>query len=296
MLNFPQLSPGSVAQYPIRRNTTYRTVANVLPGGRTVLMQDAGAAQVSWELSYAGITDQEWTQIEQLFLATQGSLNTFTLLDPTDNLLSWTEDFAENVWTKDPLLTLASGISDPLGGTGATQITNAAQVQQKVIQTIAAPAGYQYCFSIYLRSDAPLTVNLIRTSASSQVSQAVSVSTGWIRAISAGMLPSQDASIGFGIALPVGVRVYVFGPQAEAQIGPGGYKKNVDRAGVYPNSRFQEDALKRISDGLNTNSAVIRITSRWRTNDMATINQLKELETPGTPLFLLDCTLVSGEV
>lgn len=29
---------------------------------------------------------------------------------------------------------------------------------------------------------------------------------------------------------------------------------------------------------------------------MATINNLKELETPGTPLFLFDCTLVSGDV
>lgn len=29
---------------------------------------------------------------------------------------------------------------------------------------------------------------------------------------------------------------------------------------------------------------------------MATINDLKELEVPGTPLFLFDCTLPSGDV
>jgi len=29
---------------------------------------------------------------------------------------------------------------------------------------------------------------------------------------------------------------------------------------------------------------------------MATINDLKDLEVPGTPLFLLDCTLPSGDV
>ena len=261
MLNYPQLSTGSIAQFPVARNTAYRTVANVLADGRLIGAQDTGASSVSWQLQYAGLTDAEWLQIEQLFLAAQGSLNTFTFLDPTDNLLNWTADFTQSAWTKDPLLTFASGFADPLGGTNATQITNGGQAQQNLTQTIAAPAGYQYCFSLYLRADAPVTVNLMRSSATVTASTPVAVGTTWTRISNAGMLASSDAAIGFGVGFPKGVRAYVFGPQAEAQPGAGGYKKNTDRAGLYPNSRFTDDALQRIGNAPNNNSAVIKITS-----------------------------------
>jgi hypothetical protein len=116
MLYYPQLTTGSIAQFPVTRSVNMRTVANQLPSGFTIRMADTGAQKVQWRLVYSDLTDGERSSLESLFEASQGQLNTFTFLDPTDNLLMWSEDWTQAVWTPDPLLQVASGVEDPLGG------------------------------------------------------------------------------------------------------------------------------------------------------------------------------------
>ncbi|MGH9613182.1 MAG: hypothetical protein ACRD4P_08905, partial [Bryobacteraceae bacterium] len=130
MLYYPQLSSGVLAQYPIAKQISYRTVINTLPDGRTIAMADLGGAFVAWQLTYSGLSDAEWGTIEQLFTQVQGSYGIFTFADPAGNLLAWSEDLTQAVWGKDALITVAGGFGDPLGGTGAAQITNGAQAAQ----------------------------------------------------------------------------------------------------------------------------------------------------------------------
>ena len=72
---------------------------NQLPSGFTIRMADMGAQKVQWRLRYSSLTDAERSSIESLFEASEGQLNTFTFLDPTDNLLMWSEDWTQAVWT-----------------------------------------------------------------------------------------------------------------------------------------------------------------------------------------------------
>jgi hypothetical protein len=191
----------------------------------------------------------------------EGRLNTFTFLDPTDNLLMWNEDWTRPVWTADPLVQVALNIQDPFGGSNAVQITNASQTTGRILQAIAGPSWFHYCFSVYLRSDSPLTVELVSTSRGQDSLSAIGVSSAWNRAVSASIVAIQQDGISFGLQLPPGTQIEAFGAQLEAQLAAGPYKKNIDRAGVYPSTRFDSDSLLRSTDAPNQNSCSLNLVS-----------------------------------
>jgi hypothetical protein len=261
MLYYPQLTSGSVSQFPVGRAMQLRTLTNQMPGGDNIRAVDTGAGAIRWQLKYTGLTDAEWSAIDQLFEAAEGQLATFTFLDPTDNLLLWSEDWTQSVWSADPLIALATGIGDPLGANNAMQVTNSAQVAQRVLQTTAGPSPFQYCFSVYLRSDAACVVDLVISTTGQDVTSPASVGTAWTRMLASVALSVTQNQVSFGIQLPAGVRVYAFGAQAEAQPGAGLYKRTTDLAGLYSSARFDSDTLSRTSDAVNQNSGVVNLMS-----------------------------------
>ena len=261
MLHYPQLTSGSVCQFPVKRRTTLRTVSNELPSGDNIRMSDPGAARVRWQLQYLGLTDGERSSIEQLFEAAEGRLTTFTFLDPTDNLLMWSEDYTKPVWTVDPLLQVTGGIADPFGGSGAMQLTNTAQAPQSATQSIGAASWFQYCLSVYLRCDSPSTIQLVISAAGQELRSTIPVSTVWTRAAKTGSIPSNQDAVSFRLELPAGARVSVFGAQVEPQLAPGHYKKTLERAGVYSRTRFDSDSLSITTGAPNQHSCTMSLVS-----------------------------------
>ena len=263
MLYYPQLTSGAVAQLPVTQRTSIRTVSNELPSGDTIRMADPSDGMVRWQLQYSNLTDAEWSAIEQIFEAAEGRLTTFTFLDPTNNLLMWSEDWARPLWTADPLLQIVTGIADPLGGNNAVQLTNTAQTTQRVMQSIAGASSFRYCFSVYLRSDVATVAQLIASATGQDSTIQVSTGPAWIRAMRSGSLSVNQASIAFGVQLPAGARIDAFGAQVEAQPAPGLYKKTTDRGGVYPKTRFDSDSLACSRDAANQNSAAFTLCSNF---------------------------------
>jgi hypothetical protein len=259
MLFYPQLSSGGTGQFPIARQETHRTVQSAMPSGATIRSSDAGADSVQWKLTYSHLTDAEWAAIEALYKAAQGRLLPFTFLDPTDNLLVWSSDLTKSVWTTDPMVTVGGGIGDPNGGTGAFQLTNGGQAQQGVGQTLPAPAGLIYAFSVYVSSAAPESVSLVATDGTAALHETVNTAPGWTRVQMQSLLASGQGAITFRIELATGTQVNVFGPQVEAQPTASLYKATAGRGGVYPESRFSQDAIQRVSTGVNQNAAAIQI-------------------------------------
>ncbi len=261
MLYYPQLSTGAVAQFPVRRETSMRTVANQLSSGFTIRMADTGAQKAGWQLRYSDLTSSERASIESLFEAAEGQLNTFTFLDPTDNLLMWSEDWTQMVWTADPLLQVSGGVQDPLGGSAAMQLTNTGQTTQQIIQSTGAASSFTYCFSLYVRSGVPATIQLVVTVTGQTLLRAVTTGSAWTRVTTSGSLSVQGDGIGFGVQLPAGVQVDAFGAQVEAQPGAGLYKKTLDRGGVYASTRFSSDILAFTATAPNQNSCQIDLIS-----------------------------------
>jgi hypothetical protein len=164
MIYFPQLSSGATGQFPIQKQRTTRTAVNQSIQNYEIKLADPGAATTEWHIAFAELTDQELAGLESLFEAAEGRLTPFTFVDPTDNLLAWSERQDEAVWQADPLLTLTANIADPLGGTGAFQVSNTGLATQLLQQSIAAPASLSYCLSVYARSDQSTQVSLVRGS------------------------------------------------------------------------------------------------------------------------------------
>ncbi len=261
MLYYPQLLTGTVAQFPLIRKESHRNVVNVMADGTTIRTADPGADWVGWSIGYAHLSNAEWSAIEALFLAAQGQLNTFTFLDPTDNLFLWSTDLTNAAWTKDPLLTVVGGYGDPNGGTGAFQATNNGEAVQGLTQTLNAPAALTYCFSVYIQSATPVALTLTATDGVEQTSTEVTAGTGWNRVSLAAKLGSDGATMTFGIELPTGAQITVYGLQAEAQPAASLYKATTDRGGVYTNSRFNQDGLTSTATGVNQVSATVQLYS-----------------------------------
>jgi len=263
ILYFPQLANGSMAQYPVTRSWSRAVTINTLPDGSMVIMTDPSPPRVSWELRYSGLSAAEWGALQTLFSTSQGRYATFTFLDPTDNLLIWSEDPTAAGWTADALLQVSKGIGDPLGGSGAVTLTNGGQAPQRLMQSVSGPSWFQYCFSVYLRAEGPCTVSLIRSSTSDEARQTVDVASSWARVQAAGALPGQDDGVKFGLELAAGATVFVFGAQVEAQACAGVYKSKSGTSGVYQKSRFDQDTLVQATNTNSQYSTTIQITASY---------------------------------
>jgi hypothetical protein len=261
MSYFPQLDSGASVQYPFVKRRYFRTVVNTLAGGRTVKFLDPGATVAAWDLDLVSLTNLERGRLEDFFHAVEGRLGSFTLLDPTENLLLWSDDLTASVWTADPQLWLTRGLDDPEGDNSATRLTNVGPSNQAIAQSLEAPGWYCYCFSVFARSNAACRLTLFRSSGAHEHTIEFVVTPTWRRLVLNGANPGNTESVTFGIRLEAASSVDVYGPQAEAQPAPSPYRKTTSRNGVYTEARFDDDVLEVISDGPEQHACKVRIVA-----------------------------------
>ena len=254
MLVYPQLTSGALSQFPATRRRTFKTIVNEAADGSAVKLIDVGGGKVEWQLSYSGLSDTEMAALQQFFLSTEGSLNGFTFLDPGANLLAWSEVLTDSAWNAEPALTLSGGIPDAIGGSNGWHITNSGGGPQALSQTLNAPGGYRYCFSVFVRSAQPGSVTLT----AGNISAPFVVGTNWSRIATCESGDLNGTSVTLGIVLPAGAAIDVFGPQAEVQGTPSAYQTATE-GGIYPNARFREDCLSFTTLAPNCHSATVTI-------------------------------------
>jgi hypothetical protein len=234
MLTYPQL-----AQFPIVKRARRRTVINRAADGRSVKWADPAGETTEWGLHYSELSDDEAKALQDFFLAVEGTLQEFTFLDPTANLLAWSDKLDESVWLKGPLLTVSGG-----------RLTNTGGGPQTLSQSIAGPAGYLYCFSAYVSAAEAIPVTMF---AGSAVVESVATSE-WRRLR---MTAAVDDPT-FGLEIPAGACVDVRGLQVEAQPGASAEQTSA-RGGVYVGARLRDDALTIEATGVNRNSCTVNI-------------------------------------
>ncbi len=262
MLVFPQLTTGASGQYPLTARRTDRTVVNRLGDGTEVRFADDGWKPAEWDVRLAELSNEEWKAVEDLFVAAEGRLQSFTFLDPTANLLAFSEDLTTDVWSNDPLLQSTAGVADPVGTNRATRVVNTGQATQSLRQTIGVAGWFHYCFSLYLRSSGGSLVGCGFSTTGGGKQQSVGVTAGWQRVTSSTNLQRTETGVTFHLDLPAGASIEVFGLQVEAQLGAGEYKRTFQRSGVYSKARFAEDRFSVTTSGLDRNSGLIRISSQ----------------------------------
>ena len=253
LLAYPQLPGGAPLQFPVEKRYRARTAVNVPADGRAIRLADPQGELTEWRLEYAGLADSEILALEQFFGEAEGTLYEFTFLDPTENLFAWSGQLDNPAWSRDPFLTLTAGLPDPTGGANAWHAANAGAAGQKLSQVLQAPAGYLYCLSIYARSSSPGSISLLRGGARAEQT----VDAEWRRLTFSGRGSAADF-IEFGIELPAGAAVDLFGPQVEPQEAASVYKPST-LGGVYSRTHFQTDVLASTATGVNRHSVTVNL-------------------------------------
>jgi hypothetical protein len=263
-LTFPQLSSGALAQYPIRKSNTVRTIKNIMADGSMLVAADPGAAQLVWTLSYVDLSISDVDALQAHFEACAGAVRAFTFLDPTDNLLLYSADLTGPSWATPTGITIEAGLPDPMGGSAAFSVTNTASAPQQIVQTVVAPAGYQYCFSVYADSTAGGTCGLSLSSANAQQTNQYPLVQPWSRILLSGKLNDIGAGLSVAISLAAGQSVSLFGPQLEPQFVPSRFRPTYSSAGVYLSAHWAVPELVFTADAPNLFSTSFSIeTSVW---------------------------------
>lgn len=242
-LFFPQLMSGALAQYPIQKTRLVRTVRNVLPDGNMILYADATAGHIVWDLQYTELSSVDAGALQAHFQNCAGPLRAFTFIDPTENMLCWSSDLSQSVWSPPATLQLEGGISDPFAGQAAFSLSNNSQIPQGIQQTLAVPSGYQYVFSTYITSASATNVTVVRSGAAQTVTEVLPVSQTWSRIASSGQLADAGQSFTISLLIGPGQQVSVFGPQLEAQIAPSRYRPTFQIGGVHSSAHWGVDQL-----------------------------------------------------
>ena len=254
MLVYPQLATGAMTQFPVRKQRRRRTVVNTAVDGTSIKLADPNGEVTEWQLAYSDLSDTELSALEQFFAAAEGTLNGFVFLDPTSNLLAWSNNLNAQVWTPGPFLTLVGGVTDPFGGTLAWRLSNGGAGAQDICQTLAAPAGYLYCLSAYVRSAQPLTATLLIGGGRAERA----VTNQWTRIVFAANGDATASSIQFGLEVPPASSLDVFGLQVEPQAGASAYKATTS-GGVYQDARLADDLLTITTTGVNRHFCTVKI-------------------------------------
>ena len=261
---FPQLVTGSIAQYPLVKRAVYRTIWNTAMDGSDDRLGDAGAERLEWELRYEGLSREEQERLAAFHGEMEGRLKEFTFLDPTGNLLARSGEPEASVWEKSPLLTLATGIPDPAGGTEAFRLINTGPVEQSLQQLITAPGWFAYCWSVYARSAAATKVTLYWRSGTEENAKEFAVGPSWKRFVHSGKAESQETAVWFGVRLGPGMAVELYGMQAEAQPAPSPYRRTGLRGGIYEGARFDVDELIVAAVEPELHTCTVRIVTAGR--------------------------------
>ncbi len=240
-----------MAQYPIRKVRLTRTVKNILPDGSMILYADPNAARFVWQLSYTDLSLADIQAMQAHFNNCIGPLHAFTFIDPTENMLISSSDLTTAAWQLPGLVTVASGVSDPEGGTDAFVITNTGQSAQEISQSFQIPANFQYCFSAYASSTQDSTITLIRRGSSAEEDTPFSISSTWTRVVSSGALNDPGTEFTVALSIGAGQQIGVYGLQLEAQLAPSRYRATSQTGGVYANAHWAVDELMVVAEAPN---------------------------------------------
>jgi hypothetical protein len=260
-LFFPQLTSGASAQYPIGKSRFIRTIQNVMADGSFYAAPDPGAGRRQWQFSYLDLSFVDVTALQEFFDLCQGPVQPFTFIDPTDNMLVESVDFTRAPWQLAAgLITLQPGVADPFGGLGAFTATNMSPIAQQITQVLIVPANYQYCLSVYARSDsASPPITLTRTGPSLGETSSFDIDSGWSRLVSSGHLNDGETQLTVSIGLPPGQPVSLYGPQLEAQLAPSRYRSTTNIGGVYSNAHWAIEELPIVAEAPNLYSVSFTI-------------------------------------
>jgi hypothetical protein len=266
---FPALRDGVRAQYPNAVTFEHLTSQANLPSGVHIASAWRTEPLMRYTLNLTALTDAEVATLEGFFRARQGRFEQFTYIDPTANLLKYSEDFSQTEWTK--ACSVGAATDDPFGGTSATVLAGDGSGNSSLRQTVsldAGVAGSPACFSVYLRAvTAAGSINVSVTDGTNTVTRACALSTtGWSRAV----VPWTFGATGLATVSISGggwtgtSQIAVYGPMFCMTPGPAAYVATPAFYAVHPRCRFDQDEFVATYRGPNQTDVTLKIAEFYQ--------------------------------
>jgi len=201
---------------------------------------DAGPKQI-WDLEL-DLTNAELALVEAFFVAHDGPYEGFVFLDPSDNLLKWSENFQQAAWEKtQPSFFQMAG----------TRITNTSGSPNVLSQAVPVQ-GIEMTASVWLKSaTAPITLRL-----TGAVERVALPGDDWARYTLTG---TPGGPSGLEIELPAGAAVDVTGSQLVTGRAGGVYVRTGAISGYHTNAHFESQELQHRALGPGRNQVRLRI-------------------------------------
>lgn len=275
MAYFPQfLSTKGGAQLPYQTEQAYETVVVDMPSAPRHVYARRGAGLTNfptgplWRFTHQlNITDAELATLRSFFQSQNGRLEEFVYLDPSGNLLKYSEDFSQADWEKNSV-TVGSAVADPFGGTRATAMT--ATSSNSNINAYVLPAGsgsgLVLTSSVYVKpqsSGGSLAIGFIDSGFTVLDSRQVSIPTAgqWYRIICPTTLASSSTIrvlIG-GFGTWNATTLHLFGAMCAPLPAENNYVKSPEFWGYHAKCRFDVDDLRWRKVGPNQNTVNLTI-------------------------------------
>ncbi len=236
-----------MSQLPFRSTSRHQTRVNVLDDLTEYVFAEQAGALGAWEVNFELLSDADINSLRAFFDSQKGRYGRFTFLDPLRSLLKWSEDYTQAVWQKSGAFTITAGQSDPLGGTGASLVTNVAGVQNDLWQTIGySPESQHFTSSVWLKAASPAAATLQCSDGNAQATDAVvNVGTTWRRfSVTRKFSASPGPVTQFLLRFAAGQSLFVFGAMLAYLPGPGDYGRTANSIGVHPLCRFDDDVFR----------------------------------------------------
>ena len=184
-----------------------------------ILLPDRSARRVEWELTYNNISAQDVDALQSHFRICSGPFRSFVFLDPTENLLPFSNSLSAPVWLQSNQIQIEDGIADPLGGEQGFRLTNNGQAAADLYQALDIPTYFAYSLSVYVRSSETSQIGLFFRSENDSRIQEYTCSSSWARLSAQAKLSQQSHELSTGFTLAPGQQMEIFGPQLEPATG-----------------------------------------------------------------------------
>lgn len=275
---FPQLSTGQVTSLPVTRSPFFTTLVNRSDDGTEIRFAELSQELGSWQIDLNNLPDVQAATLIAFFNANL-KYGRFIFLDPFQNLLQYSEDFTQGVWTySGSHIITPNPIPDPFGGAAASELTstvggNLVMKQQIAVgpasQTISPYPKCTFTTSLWLRAaSANCTITLQVSDGISQVGALTVKLPGggggggdsWTRyAVTYDFISSASSTLEFDLIIPSGLSVFMFGAQLMYLPGMGDYTKTTTVTGVRPVCRFDADVLPVTGTTYGANKIVVPV-------------------------------------
>jgi hypothetical protein len=250
MATFPVLnSDGTRSMYPNTVAFEHLTDVTNLSSGEHIAFPWRAEPLGRYTLKLTNLSDAEVTTVRSFFRSMCGRFGQFQYVDPTGNLVHWSEDYTQAAWTK--ACTVGASMADPAGGNGASVLTGDGSGNCNLTQLVTVDpsvVGSLACFSVYLKAiTASGAFNIYMTDGTTTRNVACTLTTtAWTRVSVPwvfGVSGNVTVGVGGNSSWTGTTQIAMFGPMLSMTAGSASYLRTPGFAALRPYCRFDQDTL-----------------------------------------------------